>query len=259
LNKKDFLKLKCLIPSTPEQKRIAHFFTVLDKKINHLKEKKAILEEYKKGVMQKMFSQEIRFKDDDGNEFAEWEVKRLGEISTNIMYGMNASATKFDGQNKYLRITDIDENSRQYIPNPTISPDGKIEKKYKLMKGDIVFARTGASVGKSYLYKQRDGNLLFAGFLIRFSIIEDNPYFIYSQTLMTSYNKWVISMSMRSGQPGINAEEYKSYKLLIPQLNEQTKIADFLSKIDDKINAVNEQLLETQNYKKGLLQKMYCV
>ena len=244
-------------PTIPEQKRIAAFFTVLDKKIAELKQKKALLEQYKKGVMQKLFSQELRFKDDKGKDFPKWEKKKLGEVSDKIMYGVNAAAIDYDGKNKYLRITDIDENSRTFCPNPLTSPDGEIEDKYRLKVGDIVFARTGASVGKSYLYNENDGNLFFAGFLIKFSITKANPYFIFCQTLLGAYNKWVQMMSKRSGQPGINAEEYKTLTILLPCLEEQNKIANFLSTIDEKIRRTENQIQQSLQYKKGLLQNMF--
>lgn len=117
------------------------------------------------------------------------------------MYGMNSAAVGFDGIHKYIRITDIDENARMFRPNPLTSPNGIIDIRYKLSEGDIVFARTGASVGKSYIYNRNDGELYFAGFLIKFSVISGDPYFIFCQTLQESYNKWVQVMSTRSGQP----------------------------------------------------------
>ncbi len=86
----------------------------------------------------------------------EWEEKILGEVSTQCMYGMNAPAIPYDGKHKYIRITDIDEDTHKYKPSPLVSPNGEIDDRYKLMKGDLVFARTGASVGKSYLYKSED-------------------------------------------------------------------------------------------------------
>jgi type I restriction enzyme S subunit len=195
----------------------------------------------------------LRFKEFSG----EWKEKKLGEISNEIMYGMNSSAIAFDGENKYLRITDIDESSRTFLPSPLTSPDGKIEEKYKLKDGDIVFTRTGASVGKSYLYKNKDGNLLFAGFLIKFSIVEGSPYFIFSQTLKTSYDKWVQKMSMRSGQPGLNAEEYKELLLKFPSLHEQQQIATFLTAIDTKIEQLTKKQTLLKQYKKGVMQKLF--
>ncbi len=245
------------IPSLPEQTKIANFLSSVDDKLTQLKKKKTLLESYKKGVMQKIFYKEIRFKDENGKEFPEWEEKKLGEVADNILYGMNAAAIPYDGENKYIRITDIDENSRRFIPNPLSSPDCEIEEKYKLKEGDIVFARTGASVGKTYLYNINDGNLVFAGFLIKFSIVNANPYFIFIQTFLESYNKWVLTMSMRSGQPGINAEEYKTFPVHLPYMNEQIKIANFLSAIDEKINHCSNQIEKMEKWKKGLLQKMF--
>lgn len=195
----------------------------------------------------------IRFPDFSG----EWEMKKLGEIGDKIMYGMNAAAITYDGENKYLRITDIDEDSRTFLPNPLTSPKGIIEEKYKLKDGDIVFARTGASVGKSYLYKKTDGNLLFAGFLIKFSIKYCDPYFVFTQTLMDSFNKWVQLMSMRSGQPGINAEEYKTFTFLLPTLPEQQKIATFLTAVEDKLTQLKKKKTLLEHYKKGIMQKIF--
>ncbi|MBG6236292.1 type I restriction enzyme S subunit [Pedobacter sp. CAN_A7] len=186
-----------------------------------------------------------------------WSYHTLGQLSKEVMYGMNSSAIDFDGVNKYLRITDIDEESRRFIPKPLTSPDGNIEDKYKLKEGDIVFARTGASVGKSYLYKKEDGNVLFAGFLIKFSLCGAHPAFIYYLTLRDQYMRWLKLMSMRSGQPGINAEEYKSLKLLIPNLSEQQKIAAFLTAVDDKIQQLRKKKALLDQYKKGVMQQIF--
>jgi type I restriction enzyme, S subunit len=204
-------------------------------------------------------TQALRFKDDHGNDFPEWEDKKLGDVSQNAMYGMNAASTEYDGVTKYIRITDIDQGSNQFRPDPVTSPDQPAEDKYKLQRGDIVFARTGASVGKSYLYDEADGNLAFAGFLIRFSICEDiaNPCFVFLQTLSENYWRWVKVNSMRSGQPGINAEEYKTFTFDMPSLPEQTKIANFLTALDRKIESVSQQITHTQTFKRGLLQQMF--
>lgn len=255
----DWLKRKFNFPSVEEQRKIAKFLTAVDWRIEQLAKKKALLEDYKKGVMQQIFTQAIRFKDDNGNDFPDWKEKNLGEVSHNVGYGMNAAATEFDGVTKYIRITDIDENSNKFRPHPVTSPDEPAGDQYKLQKGDIVLARTGASVGKSYLYDEADGNLAFAGFLIRFSIREDvaNPAFIFLQTQTHDYWRWVNVYSIRTGQPGINAEEYKIFTIQLPSLPEQTKIAHFLSAIDRRIENVATQVTETQTFKRGLLQQMF--
>lgn len=201
----------------------------------------------------KSLTPKLRFK-----EFKEmWDNKSLGDVTTNAMYGLNAAAVDYDGFNKYIRITDIDEESRSYVPDPLTSPDGDLDESFKVQEGDILFARTGASVGKCYLYKATDGNLFFAGFLIRFNVKSANPYFIYSQTFKSSYNKWVKVMSMRSGQPGINAEEYKSFTFYIPSLPEQQKIASFLSAVDEKIQQLTRKKELLEQYKKGVMQQLF--
>ncbi len=187
----------------------------------------------------------------------EWDICSLKQISKDVSYGMNSAATIYDGSNKYLRITDIDEELRIFKPNPLSSPKGNLEEKYKLKKNDIVFTRTGASVGKSYIYKESDGNLYYAGFLIKFSITKANSYFVFSATLRPHYKKWILVMSMRSGQPGINAEEFKSLKFLIPSLPEQQKIASFLTAVDDKIQQLTKKKSLLEQYKKGVMQKIF--
>lgn len=188
----------------------------------------------------------------------EWEVKKLGEISEEISYGMNSSAVEYDGENKYIRITDINEENRRFIPNPLTSPDKLIDNKYLVKEGDILFARTGASVGKSYLYKEDDGKLYFAGFLIRFNIKkENNAKFIFYQTLTERYRNWVEKMSMRSGQPGINAEEYKTFLVVIPPLKEQEKITEILSYYDKAIEQQELLIEKEKEFKKGMTQKIF--
>ena len=252
-------KLIFNFPSNEEQIKITSFLSAVDEKISQLTQKHQLLSQYKQGMMQKLFSQQIRFKADDGSEFEKWEDKPLSELSEKAMYGMNASATEYDGLNKYLRITDICEISHKLKRDNLTSPNAELEEKYKLGYGDLLFARTGASVGKSYLYSVDDGIAYFAGFLIKFSLKLDlvNPYFLFAQTLTLDFDKWVITNSMRSGQPGINAEEYSSYIFKVPCLEEQTKIANFLSAIDQKIEVVAQQIEQAKQWKKGLLQQMF--
>ena len=216
-----------------EQEKIANFLTKVDKLIEKQDEKVSNLEQYKKGMMQKIFSQEIRFKKDDGGEYPEWTVKKLCEVANKFDYGMNSAAIEFDGENKYIRITDIDEKSNKYKKDNLVSPDGDLDDKYLVEENDILFARTGASVGKTYLYDKNDGKVYFAGFLIRVNVNkENNAKFIFMQTQTEEYRKWIEIMSMRSGQPGVNSQEYSTFQVKAPCLEEQDKIANFLSKID---------------------------
>lgn len=132
-----------------------------------------------------------------------------------------------------------------------------MEDKYKLKKGDIVFARTGASTGKTYLYDDNDRNLYFAGFLIKFHIDNADPKFIFYNTLKEEYLNWVSVMSVRSGQPGINSNEYKKLPIILPSLDEQNKISNFLTSIDKKIDLLERKHQFYQEFKKFLMQQIF--
>ena len=200
----------------------------------------------------------MRFKADDGSDFPDWEEKTLGELCAPLTYGMNAAATRFDGENRYIRITDIDDETHAYLSDDVVSPEGKLDDKYIVGNGDILLARTGASTGKSYLYHSKDGKLFYAGFLIKAHVLSSSDdYFVYSQTLTDKYWKWVKTTSMRSGQPGINATEYASYSFAVPSLPEQHKIADLLSTVDRVIAAQQTEVDAWEQRKKGVIQKLF--
>ena len=165
---------------------------------------------------------------------------------------MNAAAKPFDGENKYIRITDIDEASSQYLYDDVVSPDGELGDSYLVKENDILLARTGASTGKSYLYRNSDGKLYFAGFLIRANIYKHNSYFVFSQLHTHRYKKWISVMSARSGQPGINSQEYASFPLYTTSLQEEDKIASFLKLLDERIATQNKIIEKLQSLIKGL-------
>lgn len=171
---------------------------------------------------------------------------------------MNAAAIPYDGEHKYIRITDINEETSAFDPNPLSTPDGVLDDKYIVKQNDILFARTGASVGKSYLYNTNDGLLYFAGFLIR-ARIKDlyNGAFIYYQTKSKKYDKWVKLVSMRSGQPGINSQEYSSYRIGMAEKSEQDKIAKFLLAIDNRIAIQNKIIEDLKVLKKELCNRYF--
>ena len=188
----------------------------------------------------------------------EWETARFDKIATKFDYGLNAAAKEFDGENKYIRITDIDERSNKYSFSDVVSPDCELDEDYLVKENDILFARTGASTGKTYLYNKDDGKMFFAGFLIRANIhTQNNAYFIFSQTLTERYDNWVRIFSMRSGQSGINAQEYKSFEVLLPPLPEQQKIAEILSTQDKLIELQEKKIELLKELKKAYLQKMF--
>jgi type I restriction enzyme S subunit len=187
----------------------------------------------------------------------EWEMATFGDIAKGFDYGMNAAAKSFDGNNKYIRITDIDEVSSQYLYDDVVSPDGELEDRYLVKENDILLARTGASTGKSYLYRNSDGKLYFAGFLIRANIYKHNSYFVFSQLHTLRYKKWISVMSARSGQPGINSQEYASFPVYTTSLQEEDKIATFLKLLDERIITQNKIIEDLKKLKSAIIEMEY--
>ena len=187
----------------------------------------------------------------------EWKKTKFGDIATGFDYGMNAAAKNYDGVNKYIRITDIDEASSTYTDKDIVSPDGILTDNYLVNNRDILLARTGASTGKSYLYKQSDGKLYYAGFLIRANVTTHDPYFVFSQLHTHRYWRWVSIMSARSGQPGINSQEYSSFPIYTTSIEEESKIAKLLSLLDERIATQNKIIDRLQSLIKGIAQ--HCI
>ena len=195
----------------------------------------------------------LRFPEFEG----EWEKCKFGDIATGFDYGMNAAAKNYDGVNKYIRITDIDEASSTYTDKDIVSPDGILTDNYLVNNRDILLARTGASTGKSYLYKKSDGKLYYAGFLIRANVTTHDPYFVFSQLHTHRYWRWVSIMSARSGQPGINSQEYSSFPIYTTSIEEESKIAKLLSLLDERIATQNKIIEDLKKLKCAIIEKVY--
>lgn len=259
INITEFKKIKVRIPkSIEEQRKIAAALAAYDEMIAVKTAKLETWQECKKRMVKEIFGRAKRFRDDDGNEFPEWEEKTLGEISEPLKYGMSAAAVKYDGENKYLRITDIDEASRKYVSDKIASPEAsKIAEKFLVQKNDLLFARTGASVGKTYLYDETDGKMYYAGYLIKAHIKpEYDSQFIFQLTLTNEFKKWVKKESMRTAQPGINAEYLAKYKMMIPCMEEQQKIGSFLAEIDKEIQIQKEFIKTYAEGKKRMMREL---
>ena len=237
-------------PSPDEQLRIANILSLLDQRIEAVCKTIEHLKKYKRGLLDKLL--------EDNNVDANWRTVRLQDVANGFEYGMNSAATTFDGVHKYIRITDIDDDSRQYLSDDIVSPSDTPEEKYRVNANDILFARTGSSVGKSYLYNSEDGELYFAGFLIRISVKKEyDSYFVYLNTLTSKYEKWLRLESMRSGQPGVNAEQYRNYAFRCPNYQSQVKIANIIKGIDLRIAKERIFLSKLNSLKNGLLQQLF--
>lgn len=258
---KDLFALPINIPSSvEEQQKIADFFSAVDNQIEHYQQSLDNLESQKKELLRQVFSQELRFTKDDGSNYPDWMNDKFKNVFVSLSYGMSAAAKPFDGKNKYIRITDIDDFSHKYKSQDIVSPNAELKDKYLVKNRDILFARTGATVGKTYIYNMNDGTVYYAGYLIRGNVkTEYVPMFIFYVTLTGEYWKWVNHISKgKTAQPGINSKQYESYEFLCPCFEEQQKIADFFSDFDERIELERQRLQTMQELKKGLLQQMFC-
>lgn len=189
----------------------------------------------------------------------DWGVYKLGSLLLGApTYGINAPAIEYDTRYPtYLRITDISENGK-FIQESKASVNHVDSDKYILNIEELVFARTGASVGKSYIYDPPDGRLVFAGFLIR--IQPDgkklSAKFLKFYTQTKQYWNWIVTNSMRSGQPGINGKEYASLIVSLPPIAEQQAIADCLSDADGLIESLEQLIAKKRQIKQGAMQEL---
>ena len=174
---------------------------------------------------------------------ADWEVVRLGDICTSPQYGAGASARPYDSTlPRYVRITDITDDGRLREDGIASAEPLEVEG-YNLQPGDLLFARSGATVGKTYLYRAEDGPCVYAGYLIRFQPLRESasPEFLERCTRSQFYQRWVESMFRAGAQPNINAAEYSSLSIPLPPLEEQEAIAASLDGVDSTLERVRQE------------------
>jgi type I restriction enzyme S subunit len=235
---KYFSDIKLPYPSFEEQTKIATFLSVVDDKLTALKQKKNLLEQYKKGVMQKIFSQELRFKDDNGNEYPDWEENKLGELSAITTGKLDANAMTENGEFRFYTC------AKDYY---------KIDK-YSFDTEALLISGNGANVGYIHYYKGK-----FNAYQRTYILDKFNENIIYIKFYLDNFLYLRINSEKKEGNtPYIVMSTLSEMQINLPHLNEQTKIANFLSTIDDKINHCQVQIEKMEVWKKGLLQKMFC-
>jgi type I restriction enzyme S subunit len=259
------------IPQKKEQTKIASFLSSVDEKISQLNQKHELLSQYKQGMMQKLFSQQIRFKTDDGGEFGEWEklkfadsfnfyqtnsysralLSEVGEIM-NIHYG--------DIHSKFSTLFDV---SKEVVPFINGEVDtSKISSEQYLRVGDLVIADASEDykdIGKTIEVIHLDNSKVVAGLHtyiarpIKQCAMGFNGYLMQTFEVREQIKTLATGISVL----GISKTNLGKVELKIPCLEEQTKIANFLSSIDQKIEKVAQQIEQTKQWKKGLLQQMF--
>ncbi|MDQ2045921.1 restriction endonuclease subunit S [Pseudoalteromonas sp. 20-92] len=253
----DLLKYTVFVSTTSEQQKIADFLTSVDTKISLLTEKHRLLKDYKKGVMQQIFSQKIRFKDDDGKAFPDWKEKLLGDIAT-FTKGKSISKAdiSIDGMTPCIRYGELYTTYAEVIESVVSATNLPIGGLLLSKANDVIVPSSGETqwdIATAACVKLSD--VAYSGDLtvIRTSL---NGVFL-SYYFNSAKKREIASLSQGSSVIHLYSTHLKSLKIEIPCKAEQQKIAQFLQSLDKKINAVNEQIEQTKLFKKGLLQQMF--
>jgi len=241
-NNKIVEKFQIFLPNKPEQQKIAAFLSAVDNKIEQLSKKQELLGEYKKGLMQQIFSQAIRFKADDGCDFPDWEEKRLGGCilenqKSQIQVNFVSDNTERDDVNIYPFFTS--GNKALFTDSP-------------IVEGDNIFLSTGGIATINFY----SGKGSYSTDVFCISSVSENTRFIYYY-LLSILIKIDRKLFYGSGLKHLDKKAFRKIITTLPALPEQTKIANFLSSVDSKIEQVGKQLDESKQFKKALLQRMF--
>lgn len=262
IGSRDIESIPFAFPTLPEQRKIADFLTAVDGRIGQLSQKKALLEDYKKGVMQQLFTQALRFKDDHGNDFPEWEKKKLGEVGA-FKNGVNKDKSEFGFGTPFVNLMDVFGKRVLNQENfGLINSTEKERSSYDLRAGDVLFIRSSVKrtgVGEAIIIVENIEAAVYSGFLIRFRqkgrrLTSGFMTYCFASP---AFRKELLSYATTSANTNINQESLAEVAVAIPSLPEQTKIANFLTALDRKIESVSQQITHTQTFKKGLLQQMF--
>ena len=260
LNHSDFYRIVMPITTIEEQTKIASFLSAVDEKISQLTQKHALLSQYKQGMMQKLFSQQISFKADDGSEFGEWEETTIGKITSTISTGATPSTLKEEYWNGNIKWMSSGELNHRHVHDveKTITELGfkssstKILPKHCVLIGLAGQGKTRGTVAINYIELSTNQSI---------AAIHPNPkvfdYRFIFFNLDMRYQELRALSTGDGGRGGLNLQIIKGVEIHLPCLEEQTKIANFLSSIDQKIEVVAQQIEQAKTWKKGLLQQMF--
>lgn len=255
INSKDLGKIHIKNPSIEEQNKIASFLSKVDEKIEKLEEKQQLWETYKKVIMPQIFNQKLRFKDENGEEYPDWKEKKLESV---IIY---SNGKTFENN--------VVENGKYFlITLNSLDIKGTLKKEHKtinvkdncLKKDDLVMVLSdiahGYFLGLTAVIPENDKYVLNQRMGALRPKIKINSQ--YLSEYINNNQRYFKLHGQGSSQQNLSKNDILNFKLLIPELNEQTKIANLLSTIDEKVDKVNKELELNRQFKKGLLQKMFC-
>ena len=257
ISSKDFGNILVSLPPLAEQNKIASFLSSVDKKINLLNKKKALLESYKKGVMQKIFSREIRFKDEDGKDFPDWEENKLRKFSDKISDGIH-STPKYNNEGQFFFVNGNNLIGGKIIVSEKTKKvdENEFEKHKRLLNNRTILISINGTIGNIALYNNEPIILGKSACYINLneSINKDFLFqYIHSDIISRYFNSQLTGSTIMN----LSLSAIKNTPLNLPSLNEQKKIASFLTSVDKKIELIDFQLERNKEFKKGLLQQMF--
>jgi type I restriction enzyme S subunit len=233
----DLKTLEITLPTLPEQQKIASFLSAVDEKTQQLSRKKELLIQYKKGIMQQLFFGKLRFKDENGNDYADWEEKRLGELAKITTGKLDANAMVQDGEYRFY----------------TCAKDYYRIDKFAFDTEALLISGNGANVGYIHYYRGKFNAYQRTYVLDR---IKEDIFYVKFYLDNFLYER-IYTEKKEGNTPYIVMSTLSDMEILLPSLPEQQKIANFLSSIDAKIESANQQINQTQSFKKGLLQQLF--
>lgn len=250
---KEFKNLKLPFLDLSEQEKIASFLIIVDSWIENLQTQKENLEEYKKGIMQKIFSQEIRFKDDNGKSFSKWEEKKLGEYLI-----LSQKRNKESNISLVLSVN----NKKGFIAQTEQFEDHRVASRevlnYRIVeKGDFAYNPSRINVGSIACLKNFDTGIVSPMYVV-FKLNNNLDQVFFENLIKTHYFRYLIKIGCSgSVRDTLNFEDMTKFKLRFPEIKEQQKIADFLNSLDKAIEAKQQQITLAENWKKGLMQGLF--
>lgn len=263
------------IPTLPEQKKIAAFLTTVDDRIEQLKRKKTLLTSFKKGVMQRLFSNDecgmlndecqqdettqhsslsihhsLRFRNEYGDPYPDWQEKKLGEVVR-----VNPKSTSLPENFLYVDLESVNDGVLT-PPKKINSSDAPSRAQRVLAKGDVLYQMV-RPYQKNNLKFELEGDYVASTGFAQFRATNNSNDFIYQLLLTDRFTDMVLKRCTGTSYPAINSSDLADIEIKIPSLAEQTKIANYLSSLDTKIEQITQQITQTQTFKKGLLQQMF--
>ena len=247
-----------LIPDIRTQKETANLFSIIDNKISLLNKKYKLYQDFKKYLMQQIFTQKLRFKDGENNLYPNWEPLHLKDIITlNGGYAFKSELFKDEGI-PIIRISNISQDNSVATNDLVYYDKLKNDQEFIIKKGELIIAMSGATTGKVAVYDSEQISYINQRVGL-FKQISNKLYypFLVQYSLSNNFKKELQKTLVAGAQPNISKKEIESFKIDLPNYEEQKKIADLLHNIDLKINTIKKQTFEFSEFKKSLLQQMF--